>query len=246
MPTSTGLWTNSLDLLNTPISETEWLIDGFIPKESVILISGREGTMKTWQGLDWARAVAEGVPWLSRECQAESVLYLDAEMPRQAFLTRLQAVGASRNLNIWRWQDQNFPTRLDNPKLLDAAQQHGLIIVDSLRRFMEGLDENSATDRARITAGLRQLTRGGATVVAFHHSPKDPTKPGYRGSTELGAGVDVCISVIKRVQQPGHDTLTLTIDKTRYHEDGGITLQATKTPLRPIFHEIGSGRMTAS
>src|SRR5207249_5125211 len=187
---SQPLWRCSLDVLTETPTEIEWLIDGVLPAESIILASGREGSMKTWLALEWARSVAEGSPWLGRACEAASVLYLDAENPRPIFLQRLEAIGGSRNLNVWRWQDDKFPTDLADPRLLAAMQSHRLIIVDSLRRFMRGGEENSSTDMARITDALRQLTRSGTTVIAIHHAGKDPAVPGYRGSTELGAGVD--------------------------------------------------------
>ena len=77
--TPTVPWRSSCDLVNEPFSETEWLIQEILPKNSLILFSGREGSMKTWLALDWAFSVAEGTPWLTRECQSEAVLYLDAE-----------------------------------------------------------------------------------------------------------------------------------------------------------------------
>ena len=138
-------WRSSCDLVNEPFSETEWLIQEILPKNALVLFSGREGSMKTWLALDWAFSVAEGTPWLTRECQSEAVLYLDAENPYQVFRERVGAVGASQNWNVWRWQDPVFPITLADSQLLAAAQEHRLIIIDSLRRFMQGREENSAT-----------------------------------------------------------------------------------------------------
>jgi len=234
-------WTFSLDLLSTPIIEQEWWIDGLIPKESLNLVVGREGSLKTWLAMYWAYSVAEGLPWLDRESQAGSVLYLDAENPRPVFLARLHAVGGSNNLAIWRWQDENFPTCLNDPRLLKAAQHFKLILIDSLRRFMRDLDENSANDMSRLTGDLRQLTRWGATVIALHHAGKDPSKA-YRGSTELGAGVDV-VMTIKKI---GQQNLELAVPKTRYHEEPEISLAITRTPDRPTFRELGGSTSSSS
>ena len=58
---------------------------------------------------------------------------------------------------------------------------------------MGNRNENDSTEMAETTDGLRKLTRWGATVLALHHAPKNADKgEGYRGSTELGAGVDNC------------------------------------------------------
>lgn len=230
----------SLDLLTAPAEETNWLIDRILPRESVTLETGREGVMKTFLALEKAHAVAEGRPFLDRECQAGRVLYLDAENPGPVFVSRLRAYGGSRNLNIWRWQDRGFPTTLEDGRLLEAAQSHDLIVVDSLKRFMHGLEENSSTDMARITQALRELTRWGAAVIALHHAPKDLLKAGYRGSTELGAGVDVTMHV-SRGGLGGVETLTITIGKTRYHEEPNMVLAVERGEARPIFH-VTAGR----
>jgi hypothetical protein len=227
-------WCNSLDLLAQPIPEIEYLLHGIIPTEAVILLSGREGSLKTWLALGWAYAIAERKQWLERITQSVPVLFVNAEMSTNLFRLRVQAVGGSKNLNIWGWQSEEFPTCLDNPRLKEAARVHKLIILDTLKRFMPGLDENSSTDMAVITGGLRKLTRDGATVLALHHAPKDPVKLGYRGSTELGAGVDIALT-LERVERNGMDLLQLTAPKTRYPEDPRMTLKVVKTPARPIF-----------
>ncbi len=245
-------WRCSLDLIEEEPPEIKWLVQGILPAESIVLLSAREGHMKTWLALDWAHAVAEGRPWLNHECLAGRVLWIDAEMPRPAFVDRLRAYGGSQYLNVWRWQDDNFPSRLDDPRLLRAAQEHDLIIVDSLRRFMKDrrsgqLDENDSSAMAEITGQCRQLTKSGATVVVLHHAVKDPVNPGYRGSSELGAGVDVVMHMIKDRDEQG-EILTLSTPKTRYSEDASMTLLVTRLGNRPLFQKTsdGSSRIAGS
>lgn len=244
MSTSTP-WRSSLDLLAEPLSEIAWLVDGVLPAASVVLLSGREGTMKTWLAMDCSRAVAEGATWLGRECEAGAVLYLDAEMPGNVFVPRLRAIGGSRNLNVWRWQDDGFPGQLTNAHLLDAAKSHRLIVVDTLRRFMGKREENSSTEMAEITKALRELTRYGATVLVLHHGKKDDERPGYRGSTELGAGVDIAMHVrktkpVKKTKNDFAYTLRLITNKTRYDKDFELVLGVEAGADRPIFHDTSA------
>ncbi len=238
-------WRCSLDLLTEEPPEIEWVIQGIITRESVVLLSGREGCMKTWLALCWAHAAAEGTMWLGRPCESVAVLYLDAEMPGDLFSTRLHAMQGSKNLNIWRWQDPTFPTRLDDPRLLKASEVHRVIVVDTLRRFMPNLKENSSDDMSIITHQLRELTRHGATVIALHHGKKDPEQPGYRGSTELGAGVDIALHVAKKTKE-SIEYLELTVMKTRYAEDSQLKLRVERTPSRPVFHDVGAGAQAAA
>jgi len=227
-------WKCSLELLTEDPPEINWLMDKLVPAQSVVLITGREGTLKTWLALDWANRFGEGKDWHGYLCQSVSVLYMDAEMPFAIFHSRLYAVGGSQNLNIWRWQDDRFPNSLDDPLLLQASKTHGVIIIDTLKRFMGKLDENSSTDMAVITGQLRNLTRKGATVIALHHAAKDPNNPGYRGSTEIGAGVDVILNIEKK-EIDGKTRLEFKLQKTRYAEDPRLILQVERTPARPIF-----------
>ena len=235
---NTGIpWTCSLDLLTREPPPTAWLIHGVLPREAVVLFSGREGTMKSWLALDWARSVADGEPWLDRQAEAGGVLYVDAEMPGHLFQQRLQAIGGSKNLSVWRWQDQSFPTMLDDSRLIEASRCFDLIIIDTLRRFMQDLKENTSDDMAKITDSLRQLTRCGATVIAIHHALKDDEKSGYRGSTELGAGVDITLDVVKS-NKDGEETLRFSASKTRFAEDPRLTVGVQRGSARPVFRDV--------
>ena len=230
-------WQNSLAVVRSAPPEPAWLLEGRIPEQSVVLLSGREGSLKSWLALDWAAAIAEGKPWLGCESESGAVCCIDAEMPGHLFLARLFAVGTSQNLNVMRWQDEDFPTKLDHPAMLQAAQHHRLLVIDTLKRYMEGLDENSSNDMATITGKLRHLTKWGASVLVLHHGIKDNERGGYRGSTELGAGVDICLDLVKKKDPNGEDQLILTASKTRYSNNPRLILGVERTQARPIFHD---------
>lgn len=230
-------WTNSLLLVRTKPPEAVWLLEGIIPAQSVVLFSGREGSMKSWLAMDWAASIAEGRPWLGREAEAGSVLYLDAEMPGDLLRGRIFAVGASANLNVWTWQHETFTKDLEHPAMLLAAQEHKLIVVDTLRRFLGTGDENSANDMAIITAKIRTLTKWGATVLLLHHATKDKENGGYRGSTELGASVDIALHIEKR-RDAGETHLVMDAFKTRYSADPKLVIKVDETLARPLFHDI--------
>lgn len=231
-------WRSASQILETPVIETEWLIDGMLPKGAVILLSGREGSMKSWVVMRLAHAVAEGHPWLGRACQHGPVLYLDGEMPPALLQKRLRlGIGGSQHLHIWSWADQGtFPVHLEGSHLIEAARSHSLIVVDTLRRFMSGFQENSADDMAKVSQMLRELTRYGATVLVLHHAPKDVEKRGYRGSTELGAGVDITMSLEKK-QQGGLVALHLSTEKTRFGGSPKVELVVRGSHENPEFQD---------
>jgi hypothetical protein len=228
-------WRSSIEFVETAPQEIEWLIPGVLPAGAVVLLSGREGSMKSWLAMTMARAIAAGVPWLGKQTKQGPVLYLDGEMQPALLQDRLRGIGPVDQLHIWTWTDPTFPEQLNgNANLIEAARGHKLIVVDTLRRFMNGRKENSADDMAEVTNALRELTRYGATVLALHHAPKDIEKQGYRGSTELGAGVDVTVSVVKQGTED-KSRLDLKNHKTRYSFSTDLVIQVTKGERAPVF-----------
>lgn len=150
-----GPWRSSVQFVEESMQEIQWLIPEVLPAGTIVLLSGREGTMKSFLALSMAYAVATGAPWLGRPTTQGRVLYLDGEMPPALLRDRLRGIGVSESLNVWSWDDETFPYELGNSELRRASQEHSLIVVDTLRRHMDGLKENSADDMARVTKGLR-------------------------------------------------------------------------------------------
>lgn len=229
-------WRCSEELLAEAPLEIKWLIHERIACGAAYLFAGREGCMKTWLALDIAHAVAEGLDWVGMSCLPARVLYLDAEMPGDLFRLRIGAMGTSPNLHVWRWQDPSFPDSLDDAWLKKAAQQFELIIIDTLKRFMGSFDENCSADMSRITGQLRELTRNGATVVILHHGKKDTETPGYRGSSELGAGVDAVYYIEKVTREGRNEQLKITSTKDRYRITDTFCLEVDNVEGGPVFH----------
>jgi hypothetical protein len=228
------LWRSSVSFVKEERQEIEWLIHDVLPAGAVVLLSGREGSMKSWLALTMARAVAAGERWLGKPTKQGAVLYLDGEMCPAVLRDRLQGIGPVEELHVWNWADGSFPHQLDNSDLQRASHGHSLIVVDTLRRQMEGLKENSSDDMAVITDALRQLTRHGATVLVLHHAPKDSERQDYRGSTELGAGVDITISLTKK-RSKERITLNLETRKTRYSSSADLEIEVTRGDRTPVF-----------
>jgi 5S rRNA maturation endonuclease (ribonuclease M5) len=227
-------WQASTEIVSGPHVDTKWLIDGILPAGTVVLISGREGSMKSWVALDWALTVADGRPWLGREGQKGLALYLDGEMSLDLFAQRIRGMGASPGLNVMHWQADEFPGSLNAPVLIQAAGCHDLIVIDTLRRFMGKLKEMSSDDMALLTQAAKQLTRKGATVVLLHHAVKDVEHKGYRGSTELGAGCDVVLHVEHWETESIH-RVKISTQKTRYPQGAEFVLTTRKDLPAPIF-----------
>jgi predicted ATP-dependent serine protease len=239
-------WRSSIELIDEPELEIDYIVPGIIPSESVILLSGREGTMKSLLMLKCMSRIADGAEWLGSQCIKAPVLYIDAEMPYKLFIHRVRAVGLSENLHFWHHSQDRFPSSLDDPRLIEAAKAHRVIVIDPLKRFMNGLNENSSTEMANVTGAMRHLvTRGKCAIVAVHHSVKQADDGGYRGSTELGAGVDIAVN-LKVEQREDSKILRLNSSKTRYADEIKLTLKVMQTAQGLDFCDISSDAKLAT
>lgn len=228
------LWRSSRQFVEEDRQEIQWLVPGVLPAGAIVLLSGREGTMKSFLALSMAHAVASGALWLGRPTKQGRVLYLDGEMPKAVMQDRVQGIGVSHALGLCCWTDPEFPYQLNNLDLQGESEECSLIVVDTLRRHMDGLKENSSDDMAQITKDLRRLTGHGATVLVLHHAPKDISKQDYRGATELGAGADVVLLLTRRNLR-GTAVLTIETRKTRYSSGGRLEIEAKEGPHVPVF-----------
>lgn len=59
--------------------ETPWIVDGVIPRDSIIWVVGAPACGKTFTLLDLAACVSSGRPWHGRQCDASTVIYVAAE-----------------------------------------------------------------------------------------------------------------------------------------------------------------------
>ena len=60
----------------------EWMIDGLVPQDGLVVLYGVPAAGKSFLALDWALSVATGVPWLGREVREGEVVYIYAEGAR--------------------------------------------------------------------------------------------------------------------------------------------------------------------
>src|SRR5690606_1616877 len=152
----------------------EWLIDGYLAKNSLALLYGPSGCGKTFLALDWALHVATGSFWNGNRVDGGSVLYIAAE----------GVAGIGKRVKAW--MDHNRIYDLDRhhpihwlPEAVNIAEpasvwglievveelQPALIVIDTLARSIVGADENSAKDMGEVIKHLDQLRRAsGATV----------------------------------------------------------------------------------
>src|SRR5437870_10438013 len=130
------------------IPPIDYLVPGLIPRNTITLWTGADGTAKTFLALKMAIAVASGGEFLGRRCQQAPVLYLDYENPSFAVRDRLDLMTAETvipNLYIWgTWLEQQPPQIGSDLLLSIAKEERPLIIVDPFR-YSHSAEENDST-----------------------------------------------------------------------------------------------------
>ena len=195
------------------------LVGDLLQSDSLAVISGAPGTMKTFLALDILLSVAAAHPWQGRPVVDGPILYVVAE----------DAPGVSKRARAWQSRHGslgNVHWLLQRVPLLEAEAISELcdivseiapaaIGIDTLARCMTGADESSSRDMGLAVDALDRLRSViGSCVLTVHHDGKDPSR-GMRGSSALLAAADTAIQC-KRTRA-GMDA---TIVKQKNSADG--------------------------
>ena len=209
----------------------EWLVDGYLVRDSLALLYGPSGTYKTFLGVDIALHLATGSWWNKRAVTGQGrTLYVIAE----------GVSGVGSRIDAWQRHHRIYDLDAYAPitwlpravNLTDGLQvaalcelagrlEPDLVIVDTLARCTLGAEENSARDMGVVVEHLDRIRRAtAACVLSIHHTGKDTTS-GARGSSALRAAMDTELEV-----RP--DPLELKVTKQK---DAAEAAPARLTPL---------------
>lgn len=191
----------------------DWLVEGLFSAGSVVTVSGKPGSKKTWTLLDYIVCQANyESEWLGFKIkQHVPVLIVDEESGRNRLSLRLQEVARGHNvknkLDITATciSGFNFRDKNDLMELSDLIRQTGarIIIVDTLMDVLAGGDDNASKDISPMYKGLRKLAdHYKALIVVIHHNSKGG---GYRGSTAIEGSSDLMIQVTSKQDSPNID-----------------------------------------
>jgi hypothetical protein len=178
-----------------------WLIRDYLERDTLAVLFGEPGSMKSFLALDMGLCIASGQPWHGTKVSRGPVCYIAGEGFR-GLLKRIQAW-----CRHWHLSPESLPFAVsrESVQFLDQASadavtaavekmasEHGtpsLVIVDTLSRCMGG-DENATADMTAFVAALDRLrARFNCSVLVVHHSGlADKTR--FRGSTALHGACD--------------------------------------------------------
>jgi hypothetical protein len=181
-----------------------------------------------------AAAVCRGVEFLGEPVPMRDVMWLALDEHLGDVVRRLSDHGATNGVVVW---DQR-PTWEQMEQAMEEHHPVGLVVVDTLTEFAQGHveDSNAPEEWTPILGNFRRLAqRTGCAVVLLHHSNRATGK--YRGSGQLGAGVDVILEMtepdsdatVRKVRAKGRvpvSDFTVRYSGGRYELDSGeVSLQ---------------------
>ncbi|VVC03446.1 AAA domain protein [Candidatus Bilamarchaeum dharawalense] len=195
--------------LQTIISKpNNWIVDGYIPKDSIILLAGKRGFYKSWGALHLALAIASGKPFLGKyPALLYPVLYLDEENGVNVLKERVMQIkqgmgleGSVENLCFSSFAGFKISNAQAKLALETFIKQHGIkvIIVDTLRRIISSEENDAGEINSIFTNLIRPISSEyGVTWIFLHHlrkgmAGKVPTDllDELRGSSELANYAD--------------------------------------------------------
>lgn len=188
------------------IEPPSWRIEGILPENSLSVLWGRSGAMKSFVALDMALCVATGLAWHGNPVKQGLVIYVAAEgshgLGRRAIGWR-----RTRGRELPKPQFKLIPhnvalTSDDLDAMVEAIHSLGLkpslIIIDTLARTFGAGDENKQADmNAYVTAADRLRETTGASIMVIHHSGVHEDKR-ERGSNVLRGAADTVIKVSRK------------------------------------------------
>lgn len=210
-----------------------WLIDGYHPAGSFMLLFGQAGSLKTFEALETAACVAAEIGWHGRSAvKGGHVVYVAAEGAR----------GLGKRLRAWRqahegadlsrlWivsEPVNLMSRAEVETFIAVLgglpEPPQLIVIDTLARCMVGADENSGRDMGVAVASVDLIkTALAAAVLVIHHMGRQGDHE--RGHTALRGAADVVLKMVA-----DGNTAVLTCEKMKDDEEfGPVALR-----LRPV------------
>lgn len=166
MKTDTFLKKGS-DLVKEDV-KVEWIVDRFIPKESITILHGSKGVGKAWLAMQIADAVSGGIRFMEKDTIKTPVTYVDLEDPLPILARRINKLDAHNDIMIWHNADKIKPPMIDSQDwVLYKQLQPGLVIFNTFN-LLHGWHEDSQTHMNTVTATLRELKNIGLTILLLH------------------------------------------------------------------------------
>lgn len=227
IPSITGWEYQTLQNAYESDDKVSYLVDGIIPEDSLCLLYGQPGSLKTMVVMDLVMTIITGKGWLSGPginpyCTRQSrVIWIDMDNGKKRLNSRFKAIGRGHKLpkSTSGLIYISFPEptlKANDPSIIDRLAQDAssfkskIIVIDNLLSVSGDIDENSPKMRG-VMLGLRALVeKSHCSLIVIHHTPKDKEATIYRGHSSIGQYSDLMIHINR-----SNNTVTMKSTKDR-------------------------------
>lgn len=209
------------------------MIEGVLVRHGYHLLTGRDGTLKTFTALDWACCLATGKTWQGHAIGPSDPAYGAGDDHRVLFVAGEGAHGLRARQRAWEqaWRlevpygrlvirksavnlyraDDRLAELLTRIELGDFT----LVVVDTLRRASGGADGNGS-DMGVVVDNLERIKRAtwyGSVLVVAHTDKSDNDTRGF-------SGIEDDADVVWHAKRDDNGDLTLKNTKMKDGPDG--------------------------
>lgn len=175
-----------------------WLIEGLLPRDSLLCWAADPGVGKSFLALDLAIAVTTGQPFLGLGCRhAGPVVFFDEENPQHIMAERIFSLGRGRNITsldgklfIFRlkMRGRSIDLWIKDAKTIVSEVRPVLIIFDTFLKFsgVPAINKENDSSLMQAVCDAIQRTKGcspDSSALFLHHLNKNPDHKSPRGST---------------------------------------------------------------
>ncbi len=199
------------DFLEEQEDDPPAVIEGMLARGSVCLLQGASKTNKSWTAKEIGIRVSQGQVWLGKKCNANRVLYVNAEIRSRVLRKRLKLLMDRKVLGAIPLGQLDLLNLRGCDATIDSLTQdicddihpghYGLIIIDPIYTLLGDREENANEDIAQVIKLLHKITEHtGAAVMFVHHHSKGQ-QGGKRslerssGAGAFGRGPDLIIDI---------------------------------------------------
>jgi hypothetical protein len=189
-------------MLATDPPPVPWVVEPLLAEGCVTMLAGREGQGKSMLALALAAAVGHGATVAGFACRPGLTLVVDAENGEREAHRRVRGLGIKPSTLVYV-EAVGFNLAEDVGLIANLVDEHRptVLVLDSLRSLAPGLDENESRP---VEAALRPVSRlaqdKSIPVLLLHHAGKQGAE--YRGSTAIGAAVELGFTLSRREEDP--------------------------------------------
>ena len=198
-------WLIKADDFSSQPAPLKWLVKHWLQADALVMVHGPSGGGKTFVVLDWVLHLASGMTdWHGHKVKPCDVVYLAGE-GHQGLRGRIAAWKHHNNatsLSMWLSQsgcDLNTTEgyQMAAMHIRSLPRSPGVIVVDTLHRFLNG-DENSSQDaKTMMDACARLMHEFKCTVILVHHTGvSDEAQHRARGSSAWRGALDSEVSIV--------------------------------------------------